>query len=102
MSILSSLYFLQEPNIYRNNKVQVFIIIKRSILKRIKLFTPSFRNQGMAEWRRTFAQIETLHWTGLALSASTNFEAFGWFFVLFNSLQPLLAYSFFYGYSDDL
>lgn len=77
MSILSSLYFLQEPNIYRNNK-------------------------GMAEWRRTFAQIETLHWTGLALSASTNYEAFGWFFVLFNSLQSLLAYSFFYGYSDDL
>lgn len=46
----------------------------------------------MAEWRLTFAKIETLHWFGLALSASSNFEFVGWFLVVFNSIQSLLAH----------
>ncbi|XP_046440289.1 uncharacterized protein LOC124191239 [Daphnia pulex] len=71
MSIISSCYFLQEPNIYRNEK-------------------------RMIAWRLTFAKIETLHWAGLALSASTNFERYGWLLILFTSLQSLLAFSFFY------
>lgn len=48
----------------------------------------------MAEWRLTFSWIETLHWFGLGLSASTYFnhgiEILA-FMIAF--MQPLLAYT---------
>jgi hypothetical protein len=54
-------------------------------------------DQGMVAWRLTFVKIETFHWTGLALSASTDFEPLvGWLLILFTLLQSLLAYGFFY------
>ena len=53
----------------------------------------------MAEWRLTFAFIETIHWSGLALSVSTYNRSFGWFMILLvAALQPLISYALFHSF----
>ncbi len=50
----------------------------------------------MVEWRQTFAWIETIHWSGLALSASSHCNGAEWAIIIITPLEPLFTFLLFY------